>query len=123
MDDLDNDGDIDVAILNCDATSQYLRNVTATTNPWISLDLRGRKANRSAVGARVTIDAGGKKQVSEVRSGRGYQSHYGSRLHFGWKDNESFADITIQWPTGELQMLKGIRPNQILTVIQDVAQE
>ena len=123
MDDLDNDGDIDVAILNCDAISQYLRNITVTTNPWISLDLRGRKANRSAIGARVTVDAGGKKQVSEVRSGRGYQSHYGSRLHFGWKNNESFADITIQWPTGELQMLKGVRPNQILTIVQDVAQE
>jgi hypothetical protein len=103
--------------------SQYLRNITDTSNPWLSLDLRGRTANRSAIGARVTVTIGGKKQISEVRSGRGYQSHYGSRLHFGWKDKASLADISIQWPTGELQMLKGVRPNQIVTIVQDVAQE
>ena len=83
FDDLDNDGRIDVAILNSRRGPTILRNETANQNHWLQLRLRGVKTNRDGVGARVRVVAGELAQVDEVHSGRGYQSHFGSRLHFG----------------------------------------
>ena len=119
FDDLDNDGDIDCVILNCDAAAQYLENQTVSSNRWIELDLRGRTANRSAVGARVKLVTGQLTQTAEVRSGRGYQSHFGSRLHFGWRDLTANVDLQIKWPDGKLQSVQGLLPNQIHVIVQE----
>ena len=83
FDDLDNDGDIDVVILNSRRPPTILRNESAAGNHWLQVRLRGVKTNRDGVGARVKVVAGDLVQIDEVHSGRGYQSHCGSRLHFG----------------------------------------
>lgn len=118
FDDLDNDGDIDCVVLNCDAAAQYLENQTESKNRWIELDLRGRSANRSAVGTRVKLITDQWTQTAVVRSGRGYQSHFGSRLHFGWQDSAAKVELQIQWPDGKLQSVKGLLPNQIHVIVQ-----
>ena len=59
-----------------------------TGNHWIQIRLRGVKTNRDGVGARVYVVAGDLKQMDEVHSGRGYQSHWGTRLHFGLAKNK-----------------------------------
>jgi len=81
FDDLDNDGDIDVVILNARREPTILRNDTTNDNHWIQIRLRGTKTNRDGVGAHVRVVAGDLRQIDEVHSGRGYQSHYGMRLH------------------------------------------
>ena len=83
FDDLDNDGDLDVVILNSRREPTILRNDSSRTNHWIQIQLRGTKSNRDGIGARVTVTAGDLTQIDEVHSGRSYQSDFGKRLHFG----------------------------------------
>jgi enediyne biosynthesis protein E4 len=119
FDDLDNDGDIDCVVLNCDAAAQYLENDTVHSNHWVEFDLRGRTANRSAVGARVHFIVGNQRQSAEVRSGRGYQSHYGSRLHFGWPASEEMPRVEVRWPDGKVQVIQSVMQNSIQLIVQE----
>jgi hypothetical protein len=98
FDDLDNDGDIDVVILNSRDKPTLLRNDSPNNHHWIDLVLKGRYTNRDAVGVRVEVIAGDLTQVDEVRSGRGYQSHFGSRLHFGLGGRKRVDRIRVHWP-------------------------
>jgi hypothetical protein len=97
-DDLDNDGDLDVVILNSRDKPTLLRNDSPNKHHWIDLELRGKSTNRDAVGVRVEVVAGDLTQVDEVRSGRGYQSHFGSRLHFGLGGRARVDQIRVHWP-------------------------
>ncbi len=98
FDDLDNDGDIDVVELNSDAPASYLENQTETSHHWVAVQLCGDRFNRSGVGARVSVECGNRIQVAEVRSGRAYQSSYGtSCLHFGLQDCNTIDRITVDW--------------------------
>ena len=110
--DLDNDGDVDVVVLNVNARASILRNETKTANGSVSLELVGTDSNRSAIGARVTVGSAGgvRKQVTEVVAGRGYQSHYGTRLHFGIGASGSSAkasdlEVEVTWPSGKTQKI------------------
>jgi hypothetical protein len=98
FDDLDNDGDLDVVVLNSRAKPTLLRNDSPNNHHWIGLDLEGKRNNRDAVGVRVEVVAGDLTQVDEVRSGRGYQSHFGSRLHFGLAGRNRIDRIRVLWP-------------------------
>jgi hypothetical protein len=118
FDDLDNDGDIDAALLNCAAAANLLRNDSRSMGPWLELSLVGRRTNRSAVGTRVTITADGRQQTAEVHAGRSYQSHYGTRLHFGLGKASIVDRIEVHWHGQSVQILENISSNQILTIIQ-----
>ena len=81
--DFDNDGDVDVVINNLNGPPTLLRNDGAGKNNWLILRLEGSTSNRSAIGARVRVAAGGRIQTDEVRSASSYYSSNGLRLHFG----------------------------------------
>ena len=83
FDDLDGDGRLDAVILNSREKPNVLRNASGEQNHWLQVRLVGVTSNRSGVGAQVTVTAGDLVQVDEVHAGRGYQSHWGLRLHFG----------------------------------------
>jgi hypothetical protein len=97
--DYDNDGDIDVLVSVIDEPPLLLRNDTAAGH-WITLALAGTKSNRSAIGARVTIESGGRRQMAEVRSGGSYLSQNDLRLHFGLGDASAVDRVSIRWPSG-----------------------
>jgi len=119
FDDLDNDGRIDVVILNSNDKPTILRNETMTGNHWIQIRLRGAKTNRDGVGARVYVVAGDLKQMDEVHSGRGYQSHWGSRLHFGLAKNKRVDRIEVHWPcSGVVDALEDVPADQLLTIVE-----
>jgi hypothetical protein len=118
FDDLDNDGDLDVVILNARREPTVLRNETESGNHWIQLRLEGTKTNRDGVGARVTVLAGDLKLVDEVHSGRGYQSHYGSRLHFGLGNRDRVDRIEVRWIGGGSDVIEGPGVDQCLTLIE-----
>jgi hypothetical protein len=108
FDDLDNDGDIDVVILNSRRESTMLRNDSPSKGHWIQVRLRGIKSNRDGVGARVKVIAGDLTLVDEVHSGRGYQSHYGMRLHFGLGNREKLDRIEVRWIGGGVDVFENI---------------
>lgn len=112
FDDLDNDGDIDVVILNSNAAPSLLRNDSMNSNHWLQVSLRGKTCNRDGVGARVRVFAGDQIMIDEVHSGRGYQSHFGSRLHFGIGTHDQVDQIEVRWPDGKLEKFSMREANQ-----------
>jgi hypothetical protein len=118
FDDLDNDGHIDVVILNSRRPSTILRNDTDNENHWLQLRLIGTRVNRGAVGARVRVVSGDLTQVAEVHSGRGYQGHFGSRLHFGLGHRDRVDRIEIRWPGQRSVVLENVEVDRLLEVIE-----
>jgi hypothetical protein len=118
FDDLDNDGDVDVVILNSRREPTILRNDSITNNHWIQVRLRGTKTNRDGVGARVKVVAGDLTQIDEVHSGRGYQSHYGTRLYFGLGARSRVDRIEVRWIGGGVDVFKDVRVDRIVTLTE-----
>jgi len=113
--DFDNDGDIDVLIVNLSEAPSLLRNDVSGNNHWLKVKLVGTKSNRSAIGTRVLARYGRKIQAQEVLSQSSFYSASDRRLHFGlgW---ETSADLEIHWPSGMRESLKGVTANQIVVV-------
>jgi enediyne biosynthesis protein E4 len=103
--DIDNDGDIDVAISHTNANVSLLSNTTDNKNHWVSFRCIGTQSHRDAVGAivRVTTELG--TYTSQVKSGRSYASSCDSRLFFGLGTADKIKKIEITWPTGAKQTL------------------
>ena len=120
FDDLDNDGDIDVVILNARSGPTLLRNDTSRGNHWLQVRLRGQRSNRAGIGAKITVTAGSLVLTDEVHSGRGYQSHYLSNPHFGLGPNSKVDRIEVRWPGGGTNILHEIPANQLVEVIQNI---
>ena len=121
FDDLDNDGDIDGVVLNSREKPTVLRNLLRESQEgdhWLQLTLRGRGSNRDGVGARVTLVHGKRTQTAEVHSGRGYQSHWGSRLHFGLAKDRRAQKLVIRWMDGTSEEFEDLAADQHLLIIQ-----
>jgi len=116
--DFDNDGDMDVLVVNLNDSCRFLRNNKGNQNNWLMLHLTGTSSNRDGVGARIRISSGGKEQITLKKSTTGYISQNDPRLHFGLGKNELVEWIEINWPSGKLQRLENIRTNQILDVTE-----
>jgi hypothetical protein len=118
FDDLDNDGRVDVVILNSRRVPTCLRNESATGYHWLELQLRGTTTNRDGVGAFVRVVAGDLTQVEEVHSGRGYQSHFGARLHFGLGPRKQVDRIEIRWIGRGVDVFENVAVDQRLTIFE-----
>jgi hypothetical protein len=115
--DFDNDGDIDILIVNQNEPPSLLRNDVSGKNHWIKIKLKGVESNRSAIGARVTVRYGDKVQAQEVMSQSSYLSVNDSRLHFGL-GGEPSADIEIRWPLGRAEKLMQVAADQLIHVTE-----
>jgi len=118
FDDLDNDGDVDVVILNSRSAPTILRNDSPNDHHWIQIRLQGTKTNRDGVGARVRVVAGDLSQVDEVHSGRSYQSHYGTRLHFGLGHRDRVDRIEVRWIGGGVDVFREVGVDRLLTLVE-----
>jgi hypothetical protein len=116
--DMDNDGDIDIVILNSRSEPTILRNDSPSKGNWIQVLLRGTRSNRDGVGAHVKVIAGDLTLVDEVHSGRGYQSHYGMRLHFGLGNRKKMDRIEVRWIGGGMDVFNDITVNQLVTLTE-----
>jgi hypothetical protein len=113
--DFDNDGDLDILVVNLNEPPSLLRNDIRGSNHWLKVKLVGTKSNRSAIGARVLVRYGKKVQAQAVVSQSSYYSASDPRLHFGL-GAETTADLEVYWPNGGLETLKAIPSDQLVTI-------
>jgi hypothetical protein len=118
FDDLDNDGDIDVVVLNSRREPTVLRNDSARSNHWVNVRPRGARWNRDGVGATIKVVAGDLTLVDEVHSGRSYQSHYGSVPHFGLGTRKKIDRIEIRWLGGATNVVENPALDQTVEVTE-----
>lgn len=104
--DYDNDGDVDLLVVNLNDAPNLLRNEGGNRNNWLGLELRGRASNRDGIGAQVTLFSGRGRQVREVKRGYGYQSQHDGRVLFGLGQEERVERVQIRWPSGQVQILE-----------------
>jgi enediyne biosynthesis protein E4 len=114
--DYDNDGDVDVLVINMNLRPNLYRNDGGNRNSWIGFRLIGTSSNRDAIGARVEIEAAGRKQIGEVRSGGSYLSHNDMRVHFGLGPADRVEKVRVQWPSGKIDTLTNVNSRQYLTI-------
>ncbi len=113
--DFDNDGDLDILIVNLNEPPSLLRNDVTGANHWLKVLLVGTKSNRSALGATVIAAYGGRKQAQAVLGQSSYLSVNDRRLHFGLGKAVS-ADLEICWPSGAREKIAGVAADQLAVV-------
>jgi hypothetical protein len=115
--DYNNNGCMDVLVLNMNDLPSLLRNVGANKQNWIKIKLLGTKCNRTAIGARVRVTTGKHTQMDEVHSGTSVMSQNDLRLHFGLGQAGTVDSIEVKWPTTQkIERFEQIKANQILTI-------
>jgi hypothetical protein len=115
--DYNNDGGVDVLILNMNEPPSLLRNNGGNKQNWIKIKLVGSQCNRTAIGARVRVVTGKHAQMDEVHSGSSVMSQGDLRLHFGLGKAEQVDVIEVKWPTTQkVERFTQIKANQIITI-------
>ena len=114
--DFDNDGKLEILIANLGEPPSLLKNTAPNTNHWLSVKLEGTGSNRSAIGARITLTAGGRKQIREVTSGGSYISQSDLRQHFGLGASERIDELKIRWPAGETESIGKLDADRFVTI-------
>src|SRR5437867_4893914 len=87
-------------------------------NRFLNVRLVGTKSNRSAIGARVIVTAGGRKLVNEVRSGSTFMSQSDLRLHFGLGQAQAVDRVEIEWPSGAKETVTGVKTSSFISVVE-----
>ncbi|MGH9311144.1 MAG: CRTAC1 family protein [Vicinamibacterales bacterium] len=114
--DVDNDGDVDVLVMNMNERPSLLRNDYSGPNHWLTITLEGSSSNRTAIGARVTVTAAGRTQSRAVVSQSSYYSHDDLRLHFGLGPAKSAERVEVRWPNGGTQVLRDVQAGRVVTI-------
>jgi hypothetical protein len=116
--DFDNDGDIDVLVMNMHEAPSLLRNDLKNANRWIKVKLEGVKSNRSAIGAVVAITAGGVTQTDTLLSQSSFLSHNDLRPHFGLGGAARADKITVRWPSGATEEFPGASAGTLVLLVE-----
>jgi hypothetical protein len=119
--DIDNDGDIDLLVVNLNDSPKLLRNDGGNRNNWITVDAKLRFPNgqRDAIGARVTVTTGALKQIEDLMPTRGYLSQGDPRLHFGLGKAPYADQVEIRWPDGAVEKYEKVKANQFLRLVHE----
>jgi len=116
--DLDNDGRIDVVVTALEGPTEVWRNVSNPKNHWILISTRGTRSNRDGVGAKIRIKTASGYQYNHVNTAVGYGCASDKRVHFGLGQDSLIEEIRISWPSGIVQTLENVSPDQILEVVE-----
>jgi len=116
--DYDNDGDLDLLIVNLNDSPRLLRNDGGNKNRWLMVELWLAGGKRLALGARVTVRAGSLAQIQDAIPVRGYLSQGDHRCHFGLGNVEKVDVVEIRWPDATTTVLRDVKTDQILKVTQ-----
>ena len=113
--DFDNDGDVDVLVMNMNEPPSLLRNDVTGTGGWLKVLLEGVKSNRSAIGARVVARYDGRAHAQEVTGQSSFYSANDRRLHFGL-GAAAAADLTVRWPNGATETFTRVEANHLVVI-------
>jgi enediyne biosynthesis protein E4 len=116
--DIDNDGDIDLVVTNNGGAAEVLRNTGGNARNAIEIRVAGTRNNRDGLGARLTITAGGRTQVREIKSGSSYLGQNDLRAHVGLGEAARVDRIDVRWPSGQTESIRDVAANQIVTVTE-----
>jgi hypothetical protein len=116
--DINNDGSVDIVVLNVGEPPSLLINHNHSSNHRVLFKLIGTKSNKAAIGARVTVKTGTLSQFSEVRGGASYISQNDLRLHFGLGANQKMNEVGIRWPNGRTEVLRDAPADFIYTIVE-----
>ena len=116
--DIDNDGDIDLVVTNNGGAAEILRNTGGNARNAIEIRVVGTRSNRDGLGARLTITAGGRTQVREIKSGSSYLGQNDLRAHVGLGEATRVDRIDVRWPAGQTESIRDVAANQIVTVTE-----
>jgi hypothetical protein len=111
--DLWNDGRLSAVIINMNSLPCLLVNQIKSANHWIAFRTTGTKSNRDGIGARISLQAGGRMRVDEVRSGSSYSSNSDIRVHFGLGPTDKVDFVQIRWPSGLLERFESLPVDRI----------
>jgi hypothetical protein len=114
--DFDNDGNLDILIMNMSEPPSLLRNQNRSGHHWISVKALGTRSNRSAIGARIVVTTGEHRQIREVMSGSSYMSQSDLRQHFGLGQERKVDQIEVRWPSGKVDRIANVEVDQFVTV-------
>lgn len=118
MSDLDGDGDMDIVATPINEPASLLSNETPPAGPWLSVELVGTGSPRDAVGAIVTVQAGGLKQTRHWKSGASYASTNTRRLYFGLGREPSVSSLEVRWPSGATEVFPAPELNRNVILIE-----
>ena len=116
--DYDDDGDLDIFVLNINDRPTLLRNDGGNENNWLMVKTIGTESNRDGIGARIEVHSGGLAQSAEIRSGASYLSHNDLRAHFGLGQREVIDLLVVRWPNGLEERFANLSANR-LVVLQE----
>jgi hypothetical protein len=113
--DINNDGLVDLVMTSLDTAPAVLLNRSQPGN-WLSVKLKGRAPNPSAIGARVTVRSGGRVLRRDVKSGNSYQSQSDLRLHFGLGAASTIDELAVRWPDGRTEVRPPMAVNRVVVI-------
>ena len=119
--DFDNDGDIDIVIMNMNEPPSLLRNDLANGNHWLKVKLIGTRSNRSALGTTVIARANGWQQRQQVTGQSSFYSQNDLRLHFGLGKLTQVDELEVAWPLGLREVYRNVKADQFLTLREGAA--
>jgi hypothetical protein len=120
--DVDNDGDVDVLVMNMNEPPSLLRNDYAGPNRWLAVQLEGTASNRHGIGATVLVTAAGRTSAQAVVSQASYYSHNDVRLHFGLGTHETADRVEVRWPSGTVDVLRDVKGSRTIAIREGSAQ-
>jgi len=116
--DYDNDGDLDLYVVNYNQSNKLYRN-NGNSNHWIIIKPVGTTSNRAGIGARIEVTTGTSTRIRDVDGGSGFCSQDSLWVHFGLGSNENIDTLKIKWPGGKVQTLFDVNTDQVLAITEE----
>jgi hypothetical protein len=116
--DLDDDGDLDLVVCSAGGPAAVFENTSGAHSAWISVRAVGTKRDSTAIGARVTVECGGRKQFSDVRCGASYLAQSDLRQFFGLGDAKVIERVAVRWPDGSVEEARDVAVRQHLVFVE-----
>lgn len=114
--DIDNDGDLDILVSTSNGYAHLFRNDGGNRNRWVKIQLIGKVSNRNGIGSRIRITSAIGSQIRTVKSGSSYCSQSELTTFFGLKNDTIIKSIEVHWPSGKVNKLENVKPNQLIPI-------
>jgi hypothetical protein len=120
--DFDEDGDVDLVVTTAGGKAALYRNDGENGNRWLTVTLQTARGHSAPIGARLTLQTGHLTQIREIDAGNGFSGQSSKVVHFGLARVAEPGTLTIRWPSGSVQRIEPVVPNQRITITEPEAE-